>query len=100
MSIDNIVKKLLKGEHSEPEFKTLTVRLSLQHYATLKLLAPELGQSVSGLLRILSEAAIADAEHSYISSLSNNPQLAQNFLYSAQDLVSEFQKESDATAEA
>lgn len=95
MSIDNIVKKLLTGEHSEPECKALTVRLSLQHYATLKLLAPELGQSVSGLLRILSEAAIADAEQSYISALSN-PQDTQNFLYSVQDLVSELQKEVDS----
>jgi len=95
MSIDNIVKNLLTGEHSEPEFKTLTVRLSLQHYATLKLLAPELGQSVSGLLRILSEAAIADAERSYISVLSN-PQDGANFLHSVQDLVSELQKEVDA----
>lgn len=96
MSIDNIVKKLLTGEHSEPELKSLTVRLSLQHYATLKLLASHLGQSVSGLLRILSEAAIADAEQSFISALKDNPQSAANFLHSVQDLVSELQEEVDA----
>lgn len=96
MSIDNTVKKLLTGELSEPNFKSLTVRLSLEHYAALKLLAPQLNQSVSGLLRILSEQAIAEAEQSYISVLTN-PQDGSDFLHAVSDLVRELQVESDKT---
>jgi predicted DNA-binding protein len=72
MSINETMNKLLKNEPIETNFKNVTVRLSFKHYARLKALSTPTNQSLSGLLKVLSEQAIDDGFDFYLSTLKDD----------------------------
>jgi hypothetical protein len=68
MSISKLVENLLRDEGSVDQgVKPVTIRISYQKYAELCALSKNLGQSPSGLLKLLSETAIDECLDSYMS---------------------------------
>lgn len=67
-SISKVVQQLLAGDAPETSLKSVTLRLSLEDYASLSALSHHLGTSVSALGKRLLSASIEQATTAFLEA--------------------------------
>ncbi len=87
MSISKIVEGLLTGDLQEPMVKSITIRLDVDDFASLAVLARRLGQAPSSLLRLLSTDAIETAVSAYMSVQSKDSNELADFSQDVSEYV-------------